>query len=120
MSCNNSASSELPEMKTVEYVDIERYMGDWYVIANIPTFIEKGATNAIESYRLRDGGIIETTFSFYEDSPDGEKKIYKPTGYIHNKETNAEWAVQKCRAKVSALPLALLFSCPPGFSTSEV
>ncbi len=94
MSCNNSASSELPEMKTVEYVDIERYMGDWYVIANIPTFIEKRATNAIESYRLNDEGIIETTFSFYEDSPDGEKKIYKPTGYIHNKETNAEWRMQ--------------------------
>ena len=33
MSCNNSVSSELPEMKTVEYVDIERYMGDWYAVS---------------------------------------------------------------------------------------
>ena len=39
-------------MKTVDYVDIERFMGDWYVIANIPTFIEKGATNAIEYINL--------------------------------------------------------------------
>jgi apolipoprotein D and lipocalin family protein len=27
-----------PPLETVEYVDLERFMGDWYVIANIPTF----------------------------------------------------------------------------------
>ena len=71
-------------MKTVDYVDIERFMGDWYVIANIPTFIEKGATNAIESYKLGNKGVIETTFTFYQDSPDGEKKVYRPKGFIYN------------------------------------
>ena len=39
-----------PEMEVVDYVDIERFMGDWYVIANIPTFLEKGAHNAVETY----------------------------------------------------------------------
>jgi apolipoprotein D and lipocalin family protein len=39
-------------MKTVPYVDLERFMGDWYVVANIPTFVEKGAHNAVESYSL--------------------------------------------------------------------
>ena len=56
-------------MKTVPYVDIERFMGDWYVIANIPTFIEKRSTNAIESYYLNKKGEIETTFTFYQDDP---------------------------------------------------
>ena len=38
---NNSASDEeYSPLETVDYVDIERFMGDWYVIANIPTFIE--------------------------------------------------------------------------------
>ncbi len=93
--CNNNLDkSELSEMKTVDYVDIERFMGDWYVIANIPTFIEKGATNAIESYKLGDKGVIETTFTFYQDSPDGEKKVYRPKGFIYNTETNAEWRMQ--------------------------
>ena len=81
-------------MKTVDFVDIERFMGDWYVIANIPTFIEKRATNAIESYKLGDTGIIETTFTFYQDSPDGEKKVYRPKGFIYNTKTNAEWRMQ--------------------------
>ena len=91
--CSNSKIT-LEPLKTVSYVDIERFMGDWYVIANIPTFIEKGATNAIESYKLNDKGEIETTFSFFQDSPAGKKKVYKPRGFIHNHQTNAEWRMQ--------------------------
>ena len=34
---------------TVAQMDLQRFMGDWYVIANIPTFIERGAHNAVES-----------------------------------------------------------------------
>jgi lipocalin len=54
---------------TVESVDLERFMGDWYVIASIPTFIEKDAYNALESYRLDPDGTIATTFSFNKGSP---------------------------------------------------
>jgi apolipoprotein D and lipocalin family protein len=39
-----------PPLKKVENVDLKRFMGKWYVIANIPTFIEKGAHNAVETY----------------------------------------------------------------------
>ena len=53
-----------PPIETVDSVNIERFMGDWYVIASIPTFIEKQAYNAFESYRLAEDGTIETTFSF--------------------------------------------------------
>ena len=95
VACSNARDdSNAQIMQTVPYVDIERFMGDWYVIANIPTFIEKRATNAIESYRLNGKGEIETTFTFYQDSPTGKKKKYTPTGFIYNTETNAEWRMQ--------------------------
>ena len=81
-------------LKTVDYVDIERFMGDWYVIANIPTFLEKNAYNPIESYRLDDDGSIATTFTFNAGSFEGEKKVYNPRGFIANTETNAEWGMQ--------------------------
>jgi apolipoprotein D and lipocalin family protein len=81
-------------MATVDYVDIERFMGDWYVIANIPTFLEKGAHNPVESYRLDTDGTIATTFSFNVDAFDGEKKVYHPRGFVTNTETNAEWGMQ--------------------------
>ena len=61
-SCQPSDDSSAQTMKTVPYVDIERFMGDWYVIANIPTFIEKRSTNAIESYYLNKKGEIEGLF----------------------------------------------------------
>ena len=64
------------------------------MIANIPTFIEKRATNAVESYRLNEKGQVETTFTFYQDSPNGNKKVYNPVGFIHNTVTNAEWRMQ--------------------------
>ena len=93
--CNDNGDlTDTKVMKTVDYVDLEKYMGDWYVIANIPTFIEKNATNAIESYQLSSDGIIKTTFSFFKGSPDGEKKTYYPKGFVQNKETNAEWRMQ--------------------------
>jgi hypothetical protein len=47
-----------PEMKTVDYVDIDRFMGSWYVIANIPTFLEKEAYNAVETYSLNNDGTM--------------------------------------------------------------
>lgn len=81
-------------LKTVDYVDIKRFMGDWYVIANIPTFLEKNAHNPVESYRLDKDGSIATTFSFNAGSFDGEKKVYNPRGFILNTTTNAEWGMQ--------------------------
>ena len=71
-------------LKTVDYVDIKRFMGDWYVIANIPTFLEKNAYNPIESYRLDEDGSIATTFSFNAGAMDGEKKVYNPRGLMLN------------------------------------
>ncbi|MGB5421355.1 MAG: lipocalin family protein, partial [Desulfobacterales bacterium] len=79
---------------TVKSVDLERFMGDWYVIANIPTFIEKGAHNAVESYRLAEDGTIETTFTFNKDAPNGPLKVYTPRGFPQDKSSNAVWGMQ--------------------------
>ena len=81
-------------LATVDHVDLERFMGDWYVIANIPTFVEKGAHNAVESYRLDEDGTIETTFTFRQDAFDGPLKTYRPRGFVRNRQTNAEWGMQ--------------------------
>ncbi len=81
-------------MPTVPYVDLERFMGDWYVIANIPTWIEKGAHSAVESYRLEEDGRIVVNFTFNEDSFTGERKTYTPTGYVLDETSNARWGMQ--------------------------
>lgn len=79
---------------TVDYVDLQRFMGEWFVIANIPTFIEREAYNAIESYEMNDKGNIDTTFSFNKGSFDGERKQYTPTGFVTDDPSNAIWDMQ--------------------------
>lgn len=84
----------IPPMQTVDHVDLERFMGDWYVIANIPTFLEKGAHNAVESYRLNDDGTIATTFTFLAGGFDGKLRTFRPTGFVQDTQTNALWGMQ--------------------------
>ncbi|MEM1260817.1 MAG: lipocalin family protein [Pseudomonadota bacterium] len=90
----SGCASAPPPIETAANVDLPRFMGDWYVIANIPTFVEKNAYNAIESYALADDGTIATTFSFNKGGFDGKRKVYNPTGYIRDVESNAVWGMQ--------------------------
>ena len=59
-----SACKTAEPMPVVDAVDLNRFMGDWYVIANIPTFIETDAYNPVETYRLNADGTVATTFAF--------------------------------------------------------
>ncbi|MEY3001571.1 MAG: hypothetical protein RL648_1785 [Verrucomicrobiota bacterium] len=75
-------------------VDLARFMGDWYVIACIPTFIEKQATNAVETYELKEPRVIATTFSFNKGGFDGPLKVFRPTGFVRDDPSNAVWGMQ--------------------------
>lgn len=87
-------ASSHPKLKTVENVDINRFMGPWYVIACIPTFIETEATNAIETYSLNPDGTVNTVFTFNKGSFDGPAKKYNPRGFIIDKVNNSTWGMQ--------------------------
>lgn len=93
LALSGCAASE-PEMSTVDHVEIDRFMGAWYVIANIPTFVEKGAHNAVETYSLNDDGTIATTFTYRKDGFDGKLKEYNPKGFILDTQTNARWGMR--------------------------
>jgi apolipoprotein D and lipocalin family protein len=89
-----AVSPEKVTIKPLPAVELERFMGPWYVIANIPTFIEKDAHDAIESYRLDDDGTIDTTFTFRKGSFDGPLKQYNPRGFIVPGTQNAIWGMR--------------------------
>jgi apolipoprotein D and lipocalin family protein len=84
-----------PTIPVAKDVDLDRFMGDWYVIANIPTRFEVGAHNAVESYKRdpRDGSIA-TTFTFRDGSFDGEQKVMRPRGFVREGSGNAVWDMQ--------------------------
>jgi apolipoprotein D and lipocalin family protein len=78
----------------VPEVDLPRFMGDWYVIASIPTSLERGAHNAVERYELDRDGSIATTFTFRQGSFDGPEKRYTPRGFVREGTGNAAWGMR--------------------------
>ncbi|MBT8139079.1 MAG: lipocalin family protein [Gammaproteobacteria bacterium] len=88
------STSNMPPITTANYVDLERFAGDWYVIANIPTFIETQAYNAVENYQKPVDGKIATTFTFNKGGFDGARKVYRPTGFVRENTGNAIWGMQ--------------------------
>jgi apolipoprotein D and lipocalin family protein len=89
-----TACQSLPPIQTVPQVDLPRFMGKWYVIAAIPTFIEKDPYHPIEQYQKNADGSIATTFSFHQGGFDGPLKVYQPTGYVVPDSGNAAWKMQ--------------------------
>lgn len=89
--CQATATSPV---QTATHVDLPRFMGDWYVIGNIPTFIEREAYDAVESYKLDDDGTIDTTFTFHKGGFDGKTRRYKPRGFVDDVQSNAVWGMR--------------------------
>lgn len=81
-------------VEPVDHVDLERFMGDWYVIASIPTRFERGAHNAVESYSRDEKGRIRTVFRYRKDGFDGELETMTPTGFVRDGTGNAVWGMQ--------------------------
>jgi len=81
-------------METVSKVDLEKFMGDWYVIAFIPNLIEKKAINGIESYERISEDEIRINYTFSRGKLGNKVKRLKAKAFIHNTKTNAEWRVQ--------------------------
>jgi len=81
-------------IKPVERVDLRRFMGDWYVIAHIPSFVERNAYDAVESYALMPDGTVQTTFHYRNGSFTAPLHALHPTAYIETAKGNAVWRMQ--------------------------
>jgi apolipoprotein D and lipocalin family protein len=88
-----ATSAQHPPLRLAPSVDIPRYMGDWYVIGVIPTFLEKDAWNAVEHYDLAADGAINITYSYNKDGSDGERKTLRSKGFVRG-GNGAIWGVQ--------------------------
>ena len=113
LSCFNN-SSKL-ELETISNVNLNKFMGNWYVIACIPTILEKNIVNAIENYSLNENNEIETTFSFRKKSVLNPIKTYKSKAIILNEKNNSEWEMHFLGGLFNflcvALPSQSLFVC---------
>ncbi len=87
-------STMVGNVKTVESVDINKFMGDWYVLAGRFTFLEKDVHNGLESYTWnKENDRIDVDFTYNKGALNGPKKSLPQKAWIYNHSTNAHWKV---------------------------
>lgn len=82
-------SQSHPPLKTVERVEIEKYLGVWYEIARYEHFFEKGCSDVSATYTLREDGKIDVLNSCTKD---GEITTAKGIAYATD-ESNSKLKV---------------------------
>jgi len=75
-------------------VNLARFMGDWYVIAHIPTDRDATSHNAMENYTLNADGSIATTYRNRLDGFGGDNKLLTPTAFVVPDAGNALWGMR--------------------------
>lgn len=89
-----SGCATKPPLKAVDYVDLPRFMRDWWVIANIPYFLERDTYDSKDTYRPRPDGKMDNIFSYKKGSFDAPVKTMSGVAWVVDKKSNAEWRVQ--------------------------
>jgi apolipoprotein D and lipocalin family protein len=86
--------NQLPALVAAEKVDLDRYYGRWFVIANIPYSAEKGKVGTYVEYNLRPDGKIDDLYFFRKG--DFSKPIKQWTGiaWVLDRTSNAVWKAQ--------------------------
>ena len=76
--------------ETVKNLNIEKFMGKWYVIAAIPTFVEKNCENAYDIYTLNDDGTVD--IKYFADK-NGSPFTISQKGTIVDTVNNSKWKI---------------------------
>lgn len=88
-------SKEDGEKMTVDSVDVQKFMGKWYVLGGRFTALEKEVHNGTESYTWNEKKKrIDIDFRYNKGSFNGKVKSYPQKGWLYNTKTNAHWKVQ--------------------------
>lgn len=74
-------------------IDLDRYMGRWYVIANIPYFPERGKVATYDEYILRADGRIDNIFGFKKSFGKKEKQ-WKALATVKPDTGNRKWVIK--------------------------
>lgn len=83
----------LPPLEAVAHVDLSRYVGTWYEIANFPQSFQRGCTATTATYTLRADGDIDVLNRCRKGSLDGKEKSALGRARVVDRTTNAKLEV---------------------------
>lgn len=81
-------------LDTVDSVDLDRYLGQWYVISNIPYFGERGNVAGRAIYRARDDGRMDDIYLYRKGNFDAPEKRLEGVAWVVDSDSNAQWKVR--------------------------
>jgi apolipoprotein D and lipocalin family protein len=92
ISCASSQNKDLPPLKTVDNVNLDRYVGLWYEIAKIPnSFQDQCAYGTTAEYKIDEDGDIIVINSCYDK--DGKPDIAEGLAKVVDKKSNSKLEV---------------------------
>lgn len=83
----------LPTLRTVARVDLERYVGTWYEIAAFPQRFQRGCTASTATYTLREDGLIDVVNRCRKGSVDGPEDSARGRARVVDRATRAKLEV---------------------------
>ena len=92
-SCITMDRNNMKPLKTVTYVDINRYIGEWYEVARYEHKFQKGCVGSKATYSLRNDGKITVLNQCYEKNNPGKMRSAKGKAWVVDKQSNAKLKV---------------------------
>jgi len=89
-----ASGNSMEKLTTVDFVEVEKYMGLWYEIANYPNSFQKNCFKTMAEYTLLKNGDVEVVNRCRKKSLDGKANFIKGKAWVYDKQTNAKFKVQ--------------------------
>lgn len=90
----SSFSCNAQPLKTVSFVDFEKYAGKWYEITSFPQRFQKGCHCTTAEYTLSERGFVIVENRCRKDSLTGKESYIKGKAFVKKQSNNAKLMVQ--------------------------
>lgn len=74
-------------------IDLQRFMGTWYVVARVPNVIERGHMASRDEYTLRDDGKVDIHY-VYRTGPYQPYKALDAVATVRDGTGNRDWRLR--------------------------
>jgi apolipoprotein D and lipocalin family protein len=83
-------ADDRPPLTLAPHVDLQRYSGRWFIIANIPYFAERGKVGSFFDIDFPDGNVRDIYYG-RDGTFDAPLKSFAMRGYVVPDTGNARW-----------------------------
>jgi len=94
ISACSSGSTNFAKLETVPQIDLDRYAGDWFEVARLDHWFQKGCVNSTATYIIRDDGDVDVINRCKIDSAGGKTKEAKGRAWVVDQTNNSKLKVQ--------------------------